>query len=93
MNKDMLPGMGRTLKGRFGGRLLLYGGYVDECVTNMLLEIPSRLHFTEAGIQGTHECFLSTVRLAEACGRTLLKLSYSANRQGKSYPFPWPSWF
>ena len=93
VDKDMLSGIGTTLKGRFGGRLVLAERYVDEDVTNMLLEIPTRLHFTEVIISGLHGCFPSTVRLAEACGKTLVDLWYEAHIYGKSYPFSWSSRF
>ena len=72
-----LPGIGTVLRGRFGGKLLLTEGHADEGVINMLLEIPSGLRFTEVQIHCTHECLLPVVRLAEACNKTLVKLSYS----------------
>ena len=84
-NKDMLPGIGTTIKCRFGGRLQLFGEYVSEEFINMLLEIPTGLHFTGVGVHGTHECFPSTVRLAEACCETLVDLSYTARCHGKSH--------
>ena len=93
VDNDLLPGIGTTLKGRFGGQLVLTERCVDEGVTNMLLEIPTRLHFTEVGIFGTHTCFPSTVRLVEACGETLVNLRYTAHFDGKSYPFSWYNWF
>jgi len=89
VDRNMLPGIGRVLKGRFGGGLQLYEGCVGEDVTNMLLEIQAGLHFTDVMIHGTHECFPSTVRLAESCGRTLMNLLYTASPYSKSYPFSW----
>ena len=89
----LLVGIGVTLKGRFGGQLKLCGGYVREDATNMLLEIPTGLHFTEVQIRCTHKCLPSTVRLVEACGETLVKLSQTITFQGKCHPFsqsPWP---
>lgn len=93
VDKDVLPGIGTTLKCRFGGRLRLSGGCVGEDVANMLLDVPTGLHFTDVRIHGTYECFASIVRLAEACDRTLVNLSCTANPKGKYYPFSWPNWF
>ena len=93
VDEDMLPGIGATLKGGFGGRLILSGGCVGEDVGNMLLEIPTRLHFTEVGICAMHQCFPSTVRVVEACGKTLVNLSYMANCYGKSCPLSRSGWF
>jgi hypothetical protein len=86
---DALPGMGTVLRGRFGGQLRLLDGQADEDVVNMLLEVPTGLHFTELHIRGTHESFLPTVRLAEACCKTLVKLSYTVSIHGKSPLFSW----
>ena len=93
VNKDILPGIGATLKGRYGGRLVLAERCVDEGVANMLLEIPTCLRFTEVEIRGTHRCFPLTVRLVEACGETLMSLRYTAYFDGKPNPFSWSSWF
>ena len=76
VNRKELVGIGAVLKGRFGGKLMLYGEYVDEDVINMLLEVPTGLGFTELQTSCTPERFPSAVRLAEACGKTLLKLSH-----------------
>jgi hypothetical protein len=89
VGRDRFPGMGTVLRGRFGGRLQLLKGHADEDIMNMLLEVPTGLHFTGVQIRGTHECLLSTVRLAEACAKTLVKLSYTISVQGKSLPFSW----
>ena len=78
------PGIRTVLGGRFGGRLGLYRGPSHEDITNMLLEIPTGLHFTEVDIICQHKCLLSTVRLAEACGKTLVKLWYTISTYGKS---------
>ena len=54
-----LLGTGRVLRGRFGGKLeLLRGCAGDPDVVDMLLEIPTGLHFTEVNIQNTHESLL-----------------------------------
>ena len=50
----------------------------------MLLEIPSGLRFTETQIHCTQECLPSTIRFVEACGETVVKLSYSVAFGGKS---------
>ena len=76
VDRSELPGIGAVVKGRFGGKLKLCGEFVGEDVANMLLEIPSGLHFTEAIIHCTPECLPSAVRIAEACCNTLMKLSY-----------------
>jgi hypothetical protein len=91
VDRNALSGIGTVLRGRFGGQLRLLNGYADKDVMNMLLEVPTGLHFTEMRIRGTHGSFLSTVRLAEACCKTLVKLSYAVSIHGKSHPFSWPS--
>ena len=87
-----LVGIGTTLRGRFGGRLRLCKGYADRDVMNMLLEIPTGLHFTEVEIHGTHECLRSTVMLANACCETLAKLSYTVSTFCESYLFSRSGW-
>ena len=85
------PGIGTVLKGRFGGRLLLGDACVGEGVVNMLLEIPSGLHFAKLDIYcARNRLPSSVVRLAEACGKTLVKLSHTVSLLCKSYPFPGP---
>jgi len=76
-----LVGIGVALKARFDGRLQLCGGYAQKDAINMLLEIPTGLHFTEAQIRCTHKCLPSAVRLAEACGETLVKLTQTVTFQ------------
>ena len=78
------PGIGTALRGRFGGKLRLHGRYVNEDITNMLLEVPTGLHFTEVRIHAIRERLLSTVRLAEMCAETLVKLSYRVSYHRKS---------
>ena len=51
------------------------------------LTISTGLHFTELDIRCTHAYLLSAVRLAEACGNTLTKLSYTISFHGK---ISWP---
>jgi len=81
VDRTKLVRIGTTLKGRFGGRLQLLGGYVVRDVLEMLLEIPTGLRFTEVDICGMHGCLLSTIRLAEACCTTLVKLDYETSSQ------------
>jgi len=90
-DRTKLPVTGTGLKGTFGGRLILCGPCVREGIINMLLETPSGLHFAELEIYCTRNCLPSSaVRLAEACGKTLVKLSHTVRLHSncKSYPFP-----
>ena len=89
MDDRALVGIGKALRGKFGGLLRLEDGYVDGGVVDMLLEIPTRLHFNEMYIHGTNECLLSAVRLAEACAQTLVMLSYMVDSDGKSHLWFW----
>ena len=77
VDRRELPGIGKAVKGRFGGKLKLGGDFVCEDVVNMLFVIPTGLHFTEAIFHCTPECLPSAVGIAEACCKTLVKLSYS----------------
>ena len=79
VDRRTLAGIGTTLNGRFGGQLRLLKGLVDKDIMNMLLEVPTGLHFTEMEVCGTNECLLPTVRLAEACAKTLVKFSYTVS--------------
>ena len=81
------PELGRALRGRFGGELRLVDGPADEDAMNMLLEIPTGLRFTNVEIFCTSESISSTVKLAEACGNTLVKLFYSTPAYGSSRSF------
>lgn len=80
----VLLGIRATVRGRFGGRLLLRGGYTRKEIVNML-EIPSGLHFTEVEIYCARDRLPSTLRLIEACGKTLVKLSYKVPIRCKSH--------
>ena len=98
VGKNTPPGMGKALRGRFGGQLRLLKGHADMNFMNMLLEVPTGLHFTELQIRGPRECLVSIVRLAEACSRTLVKLlytisSYTIFSYGKFHPFSRSSLF
>ena len=71
---------------------MLRGSCVSGEVINMLLEIPSGLHFSELEIDCTYDRLPSSaVKLAEACGETLVKLSHRAGYHCKFYPFRWSS--
>ena len=86
VDEGELVGIGTTLRGRYSGKLELY--QLDaRGVVDMLLEVPTGVHFSHLQIRGTHECFLPTVKLAEACGESLVKLSYIADSYGKSHRF------
>ena len=86
VDRSALLGIGTALGGRFGGQLALNGGWVDKDVINMLLEVPTRLHFTEVHICATRGCLPPAVRLAGACSKTIVKLSYWVILHGKSHP-------
>ena len=93
VDKETLLGIGTVLKGRFGGRLRLLGDQAYGGAVEMLSEIPTGLRFTNLQIRGVYGCLHLTVRLAEACGETLVKLSYIAIHYRKSRPFSRPGWF
>jgi len=82
-----LPGLGADLRGRFGGELRIRNGHAGEEFVDMLLEVPTGLHFTKIYICADCPCLLQTVRLAEACCKTLVNLSYSGFIQSKFRPF------
>jgi len=85
------PGIGTVLKGRFGGKLRLCRRYTSECITSMLLEIPTGIHFTEFQIESARRDLPSNVKLLEACGRTIVKLSYMVDFERESHSFSWLS--
>jgi len=85
VDRRKFPGIGTVLKGRFGGQLMLRNAGED--IVDMLLEIPSGLRFTELEIHFMHDYLPSAVRLAAACGETLVKLSYTARSYRKFHPF------
>ena len=89
MDRRALPVTGTVLRGRFGGRLQLLNGLAHEDVMNMLLEIPSGLHFTEIQIREARECLLPAVRLVEACSTTLMRLSYTTSSERESHLSSW----
>lgn len=89
MGVDRLRGIGTVLKGGFNGQLRLFRlkRYAETDVMNMLLEVPTGLRFTEVHIHSVYGCLLPTVRLTEACGKSLAKFTYSVQIFGKSHPF------
>ena len=88
VREGVLPEIGTPQRGRFGGRLLLSGGYASEDVMGTLLEIPCGLRFTEVENSSTRSSLLSAVRLAEACSKTLVKLSQTVYFFSKPPPPP-----
>ena len=82
-----LLGIGTVLKGRFAGQLILSSECVGRGAIDMLLEIPTGLHFTEVRICCTREHLPSAVRLVEACYKTLVKLSHTVTIPCKSNLF------
>ena len=91
--KGALPGIGKTLGGRFSGKLTLRAaGYTDADIMNMLLGIPTGLRFTEIDIRCLCQCFPSAVKLVAACGKTLVKLSHAVVLNCKSHPFSCSGW-
>ena len=87
--KQLFPGLGAGLRGRFGGELQIRDGYTNEYIVNMLLEVPTGLYFTKIYIYADRPCLLPTVRLAEACCKALVNLLFScAIHSGKSSPLP-----
>ena len=93
MDRRALLGIETVSRGRLGGKLQLLNGFADERVMDPLSKAPTRLYFTEVQICGTHERLLPTVRLAEACSNTLVKLSYTVSFHCKLRPFPRSKWF
>ena len=90
VDRNRVQGIGTALRGEFGGQLRLFRlkRQADADVMNMLLEVPTGLHFAELHVVSVDGCLLSTVRLAEACGKNLVKLFYSVDILGKSHPTP-----
>lgn len=86
--KKPLPGLGTVLKGRFGGELKIWEGYTGKELVDMLLEVPTGLHFTKLCVSGNPARLVQTVRLAEACCESLVSFSYSGFAQGKSHVLP-----
>jgi len=75
--------IGTATMGRFGGRLQLLMGPAQEDVMNMLSEVPTGLRFTEVEICCIYKSLAPTVKLADACAATLVRLSYAISTHGK----------
>ena len=91
-DRRKFPGIGAVLKGKFSGRLMLGDACADDSIINMLLEIPSGMRFTKLEFDCTRNLLPSSaIRLAEACAKTLLKLSHTVGLYCKSYRFPSPA--
>ena len=86
------PGIEGVPRGRFGGQLQLLRGSAHQDLTNMLLEVPTGLRFAKVDISCDRECSLLTVRLVEACAKTLVKLSLAISAHGKPHSLQ-PGWF
>jgi len=71
VDEDILLEVGTTLRGRFGGKLVPHPALDAKDFMSMLLEIPTRLHFTEVEICCARECLPLVVRLTDACDETL----------------------
>ena len=91
-DRDALPRIGTVMRGRFGGRLVLRDGYAGEEVMNMLSEIQTGFRFREMQLHSPRLHLPSTVRLVEACNKTLVKLLYTAISFGKPHFFSQSSW-
>lgn len=89
-DEESLRGIGTVLKAGFNGRLRLFRlrKYAEMDVMGMLLEVPTGLHFTEVHIVSVLGCLHPAVRFTEACGKSLVKLTYSVEMFGQSpHPF------
>ena len=85
-DKNQIRGIGTTLTAKFRGRLQLCTvspGCSHTDIVNMLLEVPTGLHFTDVH---SWACVSSTVRIVEACSKTLMKLVYVIYSEGESAP-------
>ena len=91
MNSGAPQGIGTILRGRFGGKLRLVDKNAGECVTDMLLEVPTGIHFTEIQFEWPRKLLPSNIRLLEACSKTLVRLSYLAGFERKSAPSHGPA--
>ena len=93
MDRREVRGIGKALRGRFRGKLVLHNiRSTNMDVVSTLLEIPTGLHFTEVEIQCARECLPPVVKLVEACCKTIVKLSHAVNTYGKSHPISWSLW-
>ena len=86
MNRSSLGGIGTILKGEFSGKLRLLKMPADDLkdVISLLLEVPAGLRFIELEVHSVRGCLLPVVRLAGACGGSLVKLSYTVDDHGEA---------
>ena len=85
-DRNVVRGIGTTLTAKFGGCFQLIGvgpGCSDTDIVNMLLEVPTGLHFKDVH---SWACLSSTVRIVEACSKTLVKLLYEFYNKSESAP-------
>lgn len=84
VDKDRLRGIGKALKGRFGGKIQLFRlrEQADSDIVNMLLEVPTGVYFTEVYVLSIYDCVPSVVKLVEVCGKNLVKLTYAIEHHG-----------
>ena len=85
-DRNEVRGIGTTLTAKFCGRLefcSLNPGCSDGDIVNMLLEVPTGLHFKDVH---SRACLSSTVRVVEACSKTLVKLVYEFYNWRESPP-------
>jgi len=88
-----LLGIGTALRGRFGGKLVLRGLHcANKGFMDMLLKIPTGLHFTEVDIRCARKCLPSIVRFVEVCGETIVKLSSTVNSSCMFHSFSQSGW-
>jgi len=87
LSRRQLGGIGTDLRGRFRGRLRLFEEHAGKDVVDMLLEVPTGLHFTVVEIRGMGECLFSTARFVGACCKTLVKLTYTVSSYCEFPPF------
>lgn len=82
-------GLGTVLRARFGGILRVGPESIDKGIVNMLLEVPTGLHFTWVDVHVDRECHSSVARLTEACRGTLARLWYRISVHGKHHLSHW----
>ena len=85
-DRNEAQGIGTTLTAKFRGRLELCTvgpRCFDTDIVNMLLEVPTGLHFKDVH---SRACLSSTVRIVEACSKTLVKLLYEFYDRSESAP-------
>ena len=90
MNGGAFLGIGTVPRGRVGGKLVVRDvHYGNRGVINMLLEIPTGLHFTKVEVDRARDFIPSVIRLAEVCRKTIVELTLNVVFNGKYRPFSW----